>query len=247
MLTPLFKSSFVKIVASSLALSSFVCAESYTGLDVKNGKGIKGEQLRTENLVGNIKIDNLDVSEIIIKAEGSEDYLRNLIIEQDGDVLVIKHKDKYSPALKNTKDARIHVQLPRQFPLHIGLSNADATICDRGGETIVNVDGAGSANIVGIEGCFKSNINGSGDIHIEKLNGTAETNIQGNGQLAVVGGKSESVKANISGSGQVSFGGEVRDADLTISGAGKISIGRLTGKITQNISGQGNVDIQSKA
>lgn len=243
----MLKSTLSKIAAGTIIFSSLACADNYTGLDVKNGKGIKGDQLRTENFVGNLKIDNLDVSEIIVKAEGSEDYLRNLIIEQDGDVLVIKHKDIYSPTLKNTADARIHVQLPRQAALQIGLTNADATICDRGGDTTINVDGAGSAKIAGVEGCFKSNINGSGDIHITKLNGNIETNIQGNGQLTVVGGKSDSVKANISGAGEVSHGGEVKDADLTISGAGNISIDRLTGKVNQNVSGQGKVNINSKA
>lgn len=243
----MLKSTLTKIATGTIILSSIACAETFTGLDVKSGKGIKGEQLRTENFVGNLKVDNLDVSEIIVKAEGSEDYLRNLIIEQDGDTLIIKHKDKHSPSLKNTKDSRIHIQLPRQAALHIGLSNADATICDRGGDTTVNVDGAGSAKIDGVEGCFKSNINGSGDIHITKLNGNMETNIQGNGQLTVLGGKSESVKANISGSGEVSLGGEVRDANLTISGAGNITIDRLTGKVNQNVSGQGTIDIKSKA
>lgn len=238
---------FVKILSGITLLTSLACADTYTGLDVKNGKGIKGEQLKTENLIGNIKIDNLDVSEIIVKAKGSDDYLRNLIIEQDGDTLLIKHKDKDSPALKDTIDTDIHIQLPRHARLDLGLTNAHATIADRGGETIVTINGSGSANLEGVEGTFKSAINGNGNVELEKLNGDAETTIQGAGKVNIQSGKSSLIKTNISGSGDVSFGGEVGNADLTISGSGKVFINRLTGSIDQKISGHGQVEIKSKA
>lgn len=235
-----------KSITTLALLTSFCFADTYTGLDVKNGKGIKGSELRTENLVGNIKIDNLDVSEIIVKVDGSEDYLRNLIIDQDGSVLVIKHKDPLSPSLKNRDNTVIHIQLPRQSNLHLGLSHATATVADRGGDVTLQINGNGTAAIDGIEGTLKSTISGNGDIKIVKLNGNLETNIQGNGELHIENGKSDLVKASISGSGDIMIGGEVKDADLTIEGAGNITINRLTGNATQNVMGQGTIDIKSK-
>lgn len=235
------------ILLAMLLVTSVVEAKTYTGMDVKNGKGIPGSSLRTENFVGTLDIDNLDVSEVIVRAEGSDAYLNNLIFEQDGDVLVVKHKDLKSPTLQNIQGCSLKIQLPRQSPLNIGITNAEAKIADRGGETKIIVNGTGSAIIEGVEGLFVTVINGSGDVHVKNLKGDMESTIQGAGKLVIDAGNSDRFKADIAGAGEINYGGEVKDADLSIAGTGNITINRATGSVSKNVAGLGQINIKSQA
>lgn len=220
-----------------------------TGLDVKTPKSLKRDQLVVKDFVGALKIENASNGPITVNAQGSEEYLKNLVIEEKGQALVIKHKDNDSPSLKGIKDlesAGVTLQIPSKVPLQLGLAIASTVIADRTGNIQLEMNGSASASIKSLEGSLKAQINGSGAITVGSLKGNLDTEIQGTGSVKVRFGKSPELKVSIAGTGVVMHDGEVGNADLEIRGPGSIMINHLTGKINQEILGPGVVQIKSK-
>lgn len=234
--------AIISLGALPLADLPAMAKTTLTGIDIKGGKGLNASKVSGHHLIGTIKVQNLDAQQVIVEATGDEEYLKNLIIEEDGGNLSISFKNEAALTQKDLQGTVI-VRMPRAMPLDISLSKGTASIDDRQGETQFNVLGIGEIKASKVDGPLKAKILGTGNIEVINLLGSADCEVGGAGDIRILDGKSDDFKASVMGSGLVQFGGEAKDAKLEIMGLGKIHLAKATGKVEQNAEGRGEIKI----
>ena len=84
-----------------------------------------------------------------------------------------------------------------------------------------NISGSGSVRFGGAAARVEADISGSGEVYARRLDAQrAVVRVSGSGEVEVTA--KESVKINISGSGDVSVWGDPEDRDRSVSGSGEI-------------------------
>ena len=95
-----------------------------------------------------------------------------------------------------------------------------------------------------IDGMLDVSIAGSGLVRTSRLDGPLTTRIAGSGAVSVKGGKADTLKATIDGSGGVYFEGAVGRADLRLFGSSEVQMGSLQRPLKH--AGGGSVYIDGK-
>lgn len=177
-----------------------------------------------------------------ITLEGEENLLKHIITEVKGDKLVVKVEKgvNLSPSWNKT----IKVTIPFENIDEVSLAgsgdlwNKDKIKADAfsvslagSGDVVINIDassvdaglaGSGDLTLKGNTNDLEASIAGSGDIHAFDLqaNNTV-VSIAGSGNAQVV--SKESLKARVSGSGDIEYRGNPTKEDTKVSGSGSIS------------------------
>lgn len=158
-----------------------------------------------------------------VKAIGISEDIDKIVIEKDGDVLVVKAT---SGRHRFDSDTKIYVSMP----------------------AINGISVAGSGNVL-ISGdinsnSFDANIAGSGDIKIESLRASkTQVNVSGSGNVRVLSDSQVKVADyRIAGSGNI-FADKVRalQVEANIAGSGNIKA-FATDVLKAKIAGSGNID-----
>ncbi len=177
-----------------------------------------------------------------IKIEGEENLLEYIVTEVKGNNLIVKVKDHVN--LKTSMRKTIKITIPFKDISKVSLSgsgdlwNDDIITCEN-----LNVSLAGSgdvtikANTTYIKGSiagsgdltFKGNTNeleakvaGSGDFHgLELQSKNTYVSVAGSGDAEVT--TTESIKARVSGSGDIVYKGHPKKEDTKVAGSGSIS------------------------
>lgn len=177
-----------------------------------------------------------------IKLEGESNLLEHIITEiKGGDLIVKVEKDvNLSPSWNKT----IKITIPFKDISSVSLAgsgdlwNEDkitATDFDvslaGSGDVILNVDassikgslaGSGDITLKGNTNYLSVKLAGSGDIHAFSLQANhTEASVAGSGDIEIVSNKS--LKARVSGSGDIVYKGKPEKEDTKVSGSGSIS------------------------
>ncbi|MEO1135090.1 MAG: DUF2807 domain-containing protein [Pseudomonadota bacterium] len=141
--------------------------------------------------------------------------------------------------------------------------SGDINIGDIAGETNTRIHGSGDINIADIGGAFSASIHGSGDNDDGRVNGGADLSIQGSGDISlasiaggtsaavmgsgdidIAGGRAESLRVRLAGSGGFDFGGVAVNPDIRADNASDVYIRSHEG--TVRVRGDGDVRIGNR-
>ncbi len=105
------------------------------------------------------------------------------------------------------------------------------------------ISGSGDVRTGPIADGLRATITGSGNLDAERVEGPFEAVVSGVGDIKVPAGHVTSMRARISGSGDVSFGGDAQSLQALVSGSGDIRVGEVKGDVEKHVSGSGEVHI----
>ena len=174
--------------------------------------------------------------------EGEENLLKYIITEVNDDKLVVKVENGVN--LKTSLNKTIKITIPFKDISEVSLagsgdlwskdtikaSNLDISLAGSG-DVKLTVDatsiegslaGSGDLTIKGKTTNLEANIAGSGDFHGYDLQAdNTEVSVAGSGDAKVV--SNESLKARVSGSGDIEYKGNPSKEDTKVNGSGSIS------------------------
>ncbi|WP_136480866.1 head GIN domain-containing protein [Cognatitamlana onchidii] len=174
--------------------------------------------------------------------EGDENLLDFIITEVKGDILKVKVKDGVS--LKTRNGSSIKITIPFESINKVALagsgdlysknvintSSLDVSLAGSGDITLdiktesveSALSGSGDITLKGTTENLESKVAGSGDFHGFELDANnTEVYVAGSGDAKVVGNKT--LKARVSGSGDIAYHGSPEKEDTKVSGSGSIS------------------------
>jgi hypothetical protein len=204
-------------LACTLFLSLFTFSALF-GINPQELRELKDFTKISFNISGDLYIEQS--AEFLVKIEGNENDLAQIITKLEGNTLIIKSKN-----FSHFRDkVKIFVSLPE----------------------LTAVDLAGSGNVIAKNKISTDNINlsvsGSGDILFENLQSTsAKLNLAGSGDMDITGNAKTNLAISIAGSGSIKASNfETQNVDVDISGSGSAKVYAL-GKLNTNIVGSGSV------
>jgi len=119
------------------------------------------------------------------------------------------------------------------------------TAGDVGGAARLRLAGSGDLQVGAVKGPLTAKLGGSGGIEVAEAGGDLELAVAGSGDLAVRGGQAGRVKAEIAGSGGISFAGTAESLEASIAGSGDVEVAKVTGKVQKSVAGSGEVLVGS--
>ena len=188
-------------------------------------------------------VDLVSGNEGEITLEGEENLLEYIITEVKDGKLVIKTEKGVNLKSSNWKSG-IHITIPVESISHVALSGSGdivgktkikadkfSTAMSGSGDITLDIDsnsistsmsGSGNINLSGTTGDFEATISGSGDIEAFDLEAdNVEATVSGSADIEVTAKKS--IKARVSGSGDITYRGNPEKINTKTSGSGNIS------------------------
>lgn len=177
-----------------------------------------------------------------ITIEGEENLLEHIVTEVKSGKLVVKTKNNVN--LSTSWNKTIKVTIPFRDINSVSLAgsgdlwnedkiktnNLDVSLAGSG-DVIIDVEansvdgslaGSGDLTLKGKTNDLEASLSGSGDIHAFELDANnTVVSIAGSGDAEVVSNKS--IKARVSGSGDIEYKGNPSKEDTKVSGSGSIS------------------------
>ncbi len=131
----------------------------------------------------------------------------------------------------------------RTGPLTLSVrASGDATLGEVDGPAVIDIDGNGDVRIKEIRGPLTEKQVGSGDLVVGTIEGgDAILAGSGSGDILLGGGHIQALNARMSGSGDLSVGADIRDADVAAHGGGDVKLGPVSGTLTQDASGGSDI------
>ena len=188
-------------------------------------------------------VDLVSGNEGEITLEGEENLLEYIITEVKDGKLVIKTEKGVNLKSSNWKSG-IHITIPVESISHVAMSGSGdivgktkikadkfSTAMSGSGDITLDIDsssistsmsGSGNINLSGTTGDFEATISGSGDIEAFDLEAdNVEATVSGSADIEVTAKKS--IKARVSGSGDITYRGNPEKINTKTSGSGNIS------------------------
>jgi hypothetical protein len=177
-----------------------------------------------------------------VTIEARQEILDQIITEKKGDNLVIKNKDpKWHMSGENP--IRITIHMPKLNAIELnGSGNITARTDFSTDKMKLEVNGSGNVKMMGISASsFMAEINGSGNVdHVSGKINDASFAVNGPGNINAENLSGKTVRAMISGSGDISVG--VSDElNVDIAGSGNVYYKGSPASIKKNIVGSGGV------
>ncbi len=216
------------------------------------GKGVKGNGNVTTitrsvgnydeiNVGGSFDVELVAGTEGSITIQGESNLLEYIVTEVRGNALKIKVENNKN--IRSTK--KIKITIPFQDISEVSLAgsgnmwNKDVikatnfkTSVAGSGDLILKVDtssvdaslaGSGDLTLTGSSRDIEASVAGSGEIHARELKAdNAYVSVAGSGDISIH--CSKSLKARVSGSGDIEYYGNPEKQDTKVSGSGKISM-----------------------
>ena len=235
------------LLSVAIMFASVSHAQWWGGKKVKGNGNMTTETRTTRDYDGVKCAGSMDYilvagTEGKIKLEGESNLLKHIVTEIKGGNLVVKTEKgiNLSPSWNKTIKITIpfkdisNVSLAGSGDLwnedKINATNFDVSLAGSG-DVIINVDassvksslaGSGDLTIKGSTNELIVKLAGSGDIHAFGLQANNTTaSLAGSGDIEIVSNKS--LKARVSGSGDIDYKGNPDKEDTKVSGSGSIS------------------------
>ncbi|HLV39046.1 head GIN domain-containing protein [Xanthomarina sp.] len=177
-----------------------------------------------------------------ITLEGEENLLEYIITEVKGNNLIIKQKNKVN--LRPSKGETIKITIPFKDITNVSLagsgdlrnknvisaSNFEVSLAGSGNVTLnieaenvkSSLSGSGDLTLTGSTNNLEVSVSGSGDFDASKLESNhTDVSLTGSGDADVV--SKLSLKARVSGSGDIEYKGNPEQKDTKVTGSGSIS------------------------
>lgn len=174
-----------------------------------------------------------------VKIEGPENIVPIIETQVKNSELYIGIKSGYN--LKTGKGITVTVYFTKLENIHLsgsgdivsndvitndcGISlngSGDVTIPVKANRVDIRLQGSGDITVTGSANNLECSLTGSGDIHADKLTSTnADVIVTGSGDVSTT--STASIKGRITGSGNVSYGGNPAKKDLSVTGSGDFS------------------------
>lgn len=190
-------------------------------------------------------VDLVDGSEGIVTLEGEENLLEYIITEVKNGKLVIKTEKGVNLKTSNWKSG-IRITVPVESLSSVSMSGSgdivgktkiksgnfstamsgsgDITLDIETNSLTASMSGSGDITLSGTTTDFEATISGSGDINAFDLEADyVNATVSGSADIQVTANKS--IKARVSGSGDISYRGNPEKIDTKTSGSGDISKG----------------------
>lgn len=238
----------IQLLATALFFITTIASAQWSSKDKIKGNGKMVTEKRTTTEYDEIKVsgwfdvDLVSGTEGKITIKGEENLLPYIKIEVEKNVLKI-----YTEKNKNistSKNQSIVITVPFEKITAVSLSGSgdvktkntiksDQFSAKLKGSGDLNLDveattldfemsGSGDIVLKGNSQSFTTTLSGSGDIDASELKSkNGDISLSGSGTIKVF--CSESIKARVSGSGEIEYGGDPKTKDTKVSGSGEIS------------------------
>lgn len=111
------------------------------------------------------------------------------------------------------------------------------------GSADLTISGSGDVRAAAVTNGLRATISGSGNLNVARLDGPLEAVVSGVGDIKARDGHVTTMRARISGAGDVTFGGEADSLQALVSGSGDIHVGAVKGEVDKHVSGSGAIHI----
>jgi hypothetical protein len=128
-------------------------------------------------------------------------------------------------------------------PLRVSLAGSGDVHAGDSAAADIHVAGSSDTFLRAARGGLTASIAGSGDVNANEVDGPLHAKVTGSGDVKVRGGAVSDMKAQVAGSGDVTFGGVAQTLEASIAGSGDVSVGKVTGSVVKHIAGSGDVRI----
>lgn len=217
-------------------------------------KSFSADSVRVEDMVGKLTVNVRNGGPVTVEVAGVKQRVNGVSIrEEDGKVLIDGSGASDSESVWNWRNwfnfstdfeprndnLAIKVTVPKGARVDVSDLVGDATIGDTQGE--LHFEAAASKARIGRVGPAHVSLGGAGRIDIAQVNGPLHLEVGGSGKVTV--GPTQSVHADIAGSGDAQFGAIANDLTLSIAGSGDVSAASVNGPTKVDIAGSGSVKI----
>jgi hypothetical protein len=217
-------------------------------------KNFNADAVRIEDMVGKLTVNVRDGGPVSVEVSGVKERVNGISIrEEDGKVVIdgsdandnesvwnwrnwFNFSTNYEPSTDNLS---VKVTVPKGARVDVSDLVGDATIGDTQGE--LHFEAAASKARIGRVGPAHVSLGGAGRIDIAQVNGALHLEVGGSGKVTV--GPTQSVHAEIAGSGDAEFGAIAGGLSLDIAGSGDVSAASVNGPTKVDIAGSGSVKI----
>lgn len=190
-------------------------------------------------LAGSYDVELSQGSTASVKVEADDNLMKHIIIENDGNWLVIKSKDHEN--LMATKTIKIYITTNELQAIElVGSGNIIAKDKFTGGNQLeLKIAGSGNMDLQINTPKVNAHIAGSGNVLIAGETKDEEIHIAGHGDYKAENLKAENAKVNIAGSGNVKIFAS-NTLNISIAGSGNVFYkGNPT--ISQHVAGSGKI------
>jgi hypothetical protein len=238
------------------AVAALLILPAYAGGDWTSWptKSFNVNAVKLEDVVGTLIVNVRDGGPVTVDVAGSKPRLDGISISQGDDQVRIDASDSgqnesvwnwrnwfnYSSDFEpRTSNLTIRVTVPRGASLDVNDLVGDATIGDTQGP--LRFEAAATRARIGRVGPAHISLGGAGRLDIAQVIGPLHLEVGGSGKVTV--GSTQSVHADIAGSGDAQFGAIAGGLSLDIAGSGDVSAASVNGPTHVDIAGSGSVKI----
>lgn len=221
-----------------------------SGCDLMIGRRVQGNgHIVTEErnihaankikLAGSYDVEIAKGFSAAVKVEADDNLMSHIIIENEGDWLIIKSKDHES--LISTQTIKIYITTDELEAVELaGSGNITGKDKFSGSNKMdLSIAGSGDMNLEINAPRVKASIAGSGNINLSGETKDQEIHIAGHGDYRAENLKSENAEVHIAGSGNVKVFAD-NTLDIHIAGSGDVFY-KGNPKISQHIAGSGEI------
>jgi hypothetical protein len=238
-------------VAALLILPAAAARSDWT---VWPTKTYSSHAVKLDDIVGSVTVNVRDGGPISVDVAGAKPRVDGVMITEDDDRVVIDGKNadengsvwnwrnwfNFSSDYEARRDNLIiKVTVPRGASVDVDDLVGDAVIGDTQGK--LHFEAAATKARIGRVGPADISLGGAGRLDIAQVSGPLHLEVGGSGKIAV--GPTQSVNADIAGSGSATFGPIAGGLSLDIAGAGDVTAARVNGPTHVDIAGSGSVKI----
>lgn len=197
-----------------------------------------------------------------ISLGGSDDFVQNTSIYQQGDLLYIETPRSKSNVHINIGSIWVNgKRLPPQLEEGFGYieikCNSLYSIFVHGNgtgdiylqvpisELKAKIKGSTSIDAIKLE-TADIDISGSGSLIADELSGWLRGRISGSGSIDILTGEVDNVEVEISGSGDLVMGATIKTATLFLSGSGDMLVAHVLDEYTEQKTGSGSIRVLRK-
>jgi hypothetical protein len=217
-------------------------------------KNFSADSLRVEDMVGTLTVNVRNGGPVSVEVSGAKNRVKGVSIREEGGKVVIDGSDandtesvwnwqnwfNFSTSFEPRNDnLSIKVTVPKGARVEVSDLVGDANIGDTQGE--LHFEAAASKAHIGRVGEAHVSLGGAGRIDIAQVSGPLHLEVGGSGKVNV--GPTQSVHAEIAGSGDATFGAIAGGLSLDIAGSGDVSAASVNGPTKVDIAGSGSVKI----
>ena len=217
-------------------------------------KSFDANAVKLEDIVGSLTVNVRNGGPLTVDVAGSKARVNGVRVTKDGNRVVIdgssfsennsvwdwKNWFNFSTDFSQRADnLTIKVTVPKGASVDVNDLVGDATIGDTQGP--LHFEAAATKARIGRVARADVSLGGAGKLDVAQVSGPLHLEVGGSGKVTV--GPTQSVHADIAGSGDAQFGAIAGGLSLDIAGAGDVSAASVNGPTHIDIAGSGSVKI----